>query len=122
MEKAIEEGEIQGVVDLYLVKDFKELSILYEPVWALGTGQTPRPEEVEEVVKIIYKALQNLYQLDKQKKIRIVYAGSVTPSNVEKYIKIPGINGVAVGTASLQAEIMAEIIHKVENVVKRQTF
>ena len=122
MEKAIEEGEIQGVVDLYLVKDFKELIILYEPVWALGTGQTPRPEEVEEVVKIIYKALQNLYQLDKQKKIRIVYAGSVAPSNVEKYIKIPGINGVAVGTASLQAEIMAEIIHKVENVAKRQTF
>lgn len=96
-----------------------DMVVLYEPVWALGTGRTPRTDEVEEVMCFVKETLAGLYGPDRsagQAAVRAVYAGSVCPENAAAYAALPHVDGVAVGTASLCAQKLAAIIHAVDRV------
>jgi triosephosphate isomerase len=75
------------------------LVIAYEPVWAIGTGQQPGPEEVVAVHKTIRKTLGEIGET-----VRIIYGGSVTPSNAGEFLREDEIDGVLVGSASLNAD------------------
>lgn len=75
------------------------LVIAYEPVWAIGTGQQPAPEDVVVVHQLIRKVLGEVGQT-----VRVLYGGSVTPSNAEAILKEDEVDGVLVGSASLNAE------------------
>jgi triosephosphate isomerase len=78
------------------------LVIAYEPVWAIGTGLTPTPKDVAEVHAMIRK---HLVSLDKSAGpgIRILYGGSVKPSNAKELMAVANVNGALVGGASLKA-------------------
>lgn len=89
-----------------------EMIVLYEPVWALGTGRTPRTDETEEVMCYVRECLEEL--VGDSARIRTVYAGSIRPENAAAYAELPHVDGVAVGTASLCAEKMAAIIRAVD--------
>jgi triosephosphate isomerase len=79
------------------------LVVAYEPVWAIGTGLTPTPADVAEVHGFIRQALSQRLG-GHGAKIRILYGGSVKPSNARELLGVPDVNGALVGGASLKAD------------------
>ena len=78
------------------------LVVAYEPVWAIGTGLTPTAGDIEQVHKFIRDTLTARFK-DEGARIRILYGGSVKPSNAEELMAVPNVNGALVGGASLKA-------------------
>jgi triosephosphate isomerase (TIM) len=79
-----------------------QLVIAYEPVWAIGTGRVPTSAEVRDVHAAIRNALIARFG-DAGEAVRILYGGSVKPSNAAELLAIPNVNGALVGGASLKA-------------------
>jgi triosephosphate isomerase len=79
------------------------LVIAYEPVWAIGTGLTPTPADVAEVHASIRKSLRARFG-EEGGNIRILYGGSVKPSNARELLNIQDVNGGLIGGASLKAD------------------
>ncbi|MEG2213528.1 MAG: triose-phosphate isomerase, partial [Clostridiales bacterium] len=86
------------------------LIIAYEPVWAIGTGKTATPEDAETACAYIRGVVRELWG-DAAEQIRILYGGSVKPSNIGELMSCPDIDGVLVGGASLDLEKFMDIIH-----------
>jgi triosephosphate isomerase len=88
-----------------------ELIVAYEPIWAIGSGETPSPA----VIKDVYRFLRS-YLVDKYKDIGydipLLYGGSATPDNADKYLAEENINGFLVGGASLKADVFLELGRK----------
>jgi triosephosphate isomerase len=80
-----------------------DIVIAYEPVWAIGTGRTPTPEQVAEVHAAIRAELARALGKAEGAKVRILYGGSVKPSNAGELMALPNVNGALVGGASLVA-------------------
>jgi triosephosphate isomerase len=78
------------------------LVVAYEPVWAIGTGLTPTPKDVEEVHAFIRKKLTERLK-GEGAAVRILYGGSVKPGNAAELMAVPHVNGALVGGASLKA-------------------
>jgi triosephosphate isomerase len=78
------------------------LVVAYEPVWAIGTGLTPTPQDVEQVHRFIRDSLVNRFK-GEGAKLRILYGGSVKPSNAAELMAVANVNGALVGGASLKA-------------------
>ncbi len=76
--------------------------IAYEPVWAIGTGHTPTVEQVEEVHAHIRRELEDIVGAQAPA-VRILYGGSVKPSNAAELMAVENVNGALVGGASLKA-------------------
>ncbi len=76
--------------------------IAYEPVWAIGTGRTPSTADVAEVHALIRKELSGLLG-ESAGAMRILYGGSVKPSNAKELMAVPNVDGALVGGASLKA-------------------
>jgi triosephosphate isomerase len=79
------------------------LIVAYEPVWAIGSGVTPTPVDVAQVHQFIREQLSERYGAAGQG-IRILYGGSVKPSNAGELLSVENVNGALVGGASLKAE------------------
>jgi triosephosphate isomerase len=79
-----------------------KLVVAYEPVWAIGTGLTPTPADVAEVHGFIRERLVARYGAEGQA-TRILYGGSVKPSNAAELLRVDNVNGALVGGASLKA-------------------
>ncbi len=78
--------------------------IAYEPVWAIGTGKTPTPQEVEEVHAAIRGVLTKKLGKSEADKMRILYGGSVKPSNAKEMLSLEDVDGALIGGASLKAD------------------
>src|SRR5947207_333575 len=78
------------------------LVVAYEPVWAIGTGRTPTPADIEQVHRFIRDRLSQRFN-GEGGRIRILYGGSVKPSNAAELMAVPNVNGALVGGASLKA-------------------
>ncbi len=89
--------------------DVAELVVAYEPVWAIGTGKFAKPDEVSPVVAAIRQTIEELYGEDGAAGLRVLYGGSVNPDNCAAYLKLPGVDGLLVGGASLNYEEFAQI-------------
>jgi triosephosphate isomerase (TIM) len=81
----------------------QNLVVAYEPVWAIGTGVTPTPADVAEVHDVIRKRLTDRYGAAGEG-MRILYGGSVKPSNAKELMAVANVDGALVGGASLKAE------------------
>ncbi len=77
--------------------------IAYEPVWAIGTGLTPTPSDVAELHGFIRESLAQRLGPEEASKIRILYGGSVKPSNARELLAVGNVDGALVGGASLKA-------------------
>ena len=78
------------------------LVVAYEPVWAIGTGLTPTVEDVEQVHRFVRETLTHRFKVEGER-IRILYGGSVKPSNAAELLGVANVNGALVGGASLKA-------------------
>ncbi len=86
------------------------LVIAYEPVWAIGTGRNATPAQAQEVHAYIRRRLAELYDPAVAGRLRIVYGGSVKPSNAADLLAQPDVDGALVGGACLVAEDFLAII------------
>jgi triosephosphate isomerase len=78
------------------------LVVAYEPVWAIGTGLTPTAGDVEQIHKFIRDILVGRFN-GEGARIRILYGGSVKPSNARELMAVANVNGALIGGASLKA-------------------
>ena len=101
------------------VEDLENLTIAYEPIWAIGTGKTCSSEDAEIMCKEIRNIINEKYGEISQQ-IRILYGGSVKPSNAGEILSKENIDGVLVGGASLKASDFIEIIKAGENLWNQQ--
>jgi triosephosphate isomerase len=84
-------------------------SIAYEPVWAIGTGNTPTPDEINDIHKFIKDVVQSL---SKNSTVpNVLYGGSVNDANAESFFKKDNVDGALIGGASLQGESFANIVN-----------
>ena len=90
--------------------DHRNCVIAYEPVWAIGTGDTPTLADIAKVHGYIRKRLIALLGDDTGAKVRILYGGSVKPSNAKELMGVENVNGALVGGASLKAKDFMGII------------
>lgn len=96
------------------VKNIEKVTIAYEPIWAIGTGKTCSSEDAEKMCREIRNIIDEKYG-EVSQKIRILYGGSVKPSNAGEILSMENIDGVLVGGASLKANDFIEIIKAGEN-------
>jgi triosephosphate isomerase (TIM) len=85
------------------------LVVAYEPVWAIGTGRTPTLTEIEEVHSFLRGRLRGLIG-DEAEGVRLLYGGSVKPSNAAEIFEVPNVDGALVGGASLKAADFGAIV------------
>jgi triosephosphate isomerase len=97
-------GICGGQLEKSLPADSKadNLVVAYEPVWAIGTGLTPTAQDVEQVHKFIRDLLVQRFE-EQGARMRILYGGSVKPSNAGELMAVANVNGALVGGASLKA-------------------
>lgn len=91
------------------VEKIEKVTIAYEPIWAIGTGKTCSSEDAEKMCREIRNIIDEKYGEISQK-TRILYGGSVKPSNAGEILSKENIDGVLVGGASLKASDFIEII------------
>lgn len=113
-----EADQWQNVLETQLVeglagfgdKELADITLAYEPVWAIGTGKTASPAQAEEAHQWIRKVLATKFSQAASEKIRIQYGGSVKPENAKELLSKPDIDGALVGGASLDARGFTAII------------
>lgn len=88
----------------------KEIVVAYEPVWAIGTGEVATDEDAQEMCFEIRAALEKIYSNEIGQKIRILYGGSVKPSNIAGLMEQADIDGALVGGASLDPDEFIKIV------------
>jgi len=83
--------------------------LAYEPVWAIGTGETATPSDAGSAHGILRDVMTEILGGDRASEVPILYGGSVNSSNVSDLLDVPNVNGVLVGNASLDASSFAAI-------------
>lgn len=91
-------------------EDTQNTVIAYEPIWAIGTGETATPDQAQEMHKMIRQELAELYSDKVADSVRILYGGSMKPHNAEELLAQPDVDGGLIGGASLKADSFTEII------------
>jgi len=115
--KQILEQQVHCGLEGVSPKDFTEIVIAYEPVWAIGTGRTATPEQAQQTHAFIRSIVGGLANTDVANKIRIQYGGSVNPKNTKVLMCEVDIDGALVGSASLDPRSFAQIIRCTEAVL-----
>lgn len=108
--KEIVETQLRSALDGLAISDPQHLTIAYEPVWAIGTGNLPSIDGIKEIHSFIRHILSEI-GLTESKDIRILYGGSVNVGNIKQLLVPVEVNGVLVGGASLNADSFIEIIN-----------
>ena len=90
--------------------ELKNIIIAYEPVWAIGTGETATPEQANEVCKIIRDLIARLYGKDEADRFIIQYGGSMNDANAAELLAQYDVDGGLIGGASLKADKFAAIV------------
>ena len=103
------EGQIEGALKDITAEQVAGLIIAYEPIWAIGTGETATSEQAEEVCGIIRKKVAALYDDATAEAVHIQYGGSVKPSNSNEILSMPNIDGGLIGGASLKVADFATL-------------
>ena len=104
LERQLKEG-LKGITE----GQMKGIAIAYEPIWAIGTGNTATPKQAEQMHKFIRAVIESLYGKTVSKAMKILYGGSVTSENAPALFREKDIDGALVGGASLDVKKFASI-------------
>jgi triosephosphate isomerase (TIM) len=107
--EAVISDQLQAVVDLCGVAAFESAVVAYEPVWAIGTGQTASPEQAQEIHAFIRGEISR-GDATIAGLLSILYGGSVKPANAAELFSRPDIDGGLIGGASLVAQDFLDIV------------
>ncbi len=89
---------------------WRQIVLAYEPVWAIGTGETATPEQAQEMHAFIRKTIGEAYDHELAEKVTILYGGSVKPGNAAEIFAKPDVDGGLIGGASLKCDDFLAIV------------
>ena len=104
-------AQVRGGLVNVSTEQLLNVVIAYEPIWAIGTGDTATAADAQAMHAAIRATLVELYGDEAAQTVRIQYGGSVKPDNVDELMSQPDIDGALVGGASLKADSFLRIIH-----------
>ena len=106
----IVESQLKNALFSLDASAWSKIILAYEPVWAIGTGETASPEQAQEMHAFIRKTITNAYDAGIANNVSILYGGSVKPNNAVEIFSKPDVDGGLIGGASLVADDFIEII------------
>ncbi|WP_417860144.1 triose-phosphate isomerase [Winogradskyella sediminis] len=109
--EAVVESQIKNALFHLEADAFKNIVLAYEPVWAIGTGETASPEQAQDMHAFIRKTLADKYGNDVAESVSILYGGSVKPNNAKEIFGKPDVDGGLIGGAALKAEDFYAIVN-----------
>ncbi|WP_418509326.1 triose-phosphate isomerase [Corallibacter sp.] len=110
-QEAIVASQIKNALFHLDAAAFQNIVLAYEPVWAIGTGETASPEQAQEMHAFIRKTLADTYGESIANGVSILYGGSVKPNNAKEIFSKPDVDGGLIGGASLKAEDFYAIVN-----------
>jgi triosephosphate isomerase (TIM) len=110
-------GQVGRVVDELEDAGGESVVFAYEPIWAIGTGDTATPEDAQDAIAKIRDLLRETQGDDFAASVRVLYGGSVKPENSAEIMAQEDIDGALVGGASLEVESFVELIGAAQNTV-----
>jgi triosephosphate isomerase len=115
--ESLEEREAERTFDVLASQtdglgalDPDRLVVAYEPVWAIGTGKTATPDQAQEAHAFVRSCLERAFSPEAAASIRILYGGSLKPSNAHELLALPDVDGGLIGGASLDVDSFSAII------------
>ena len=95
------------------VASWENVVLAYEPVWAIGTGETASPEQAQEMHEFIRETVRKSFGSDVAEDVAILYGGSVKPENAKEIFSKPDVDGGLIGGAALKADDFVAIINAI---------
>lgn len=92
---------------------WENIVLAYEPVWAIGTGETASPEQAQEMHSFIRETIRKGFGSDVAEDVSILYGGSVKPDNAKEIFSKPDVDGGLIGGAALKADDFAAIVNAI---------
>ena len=92
-------------------KDWSSIVLAYEPVWAIGTGETASPEQAQDMHKFVRNLIAEEYSDEVAQNVSILYGVSVKPNNAKEIFSQPDVDGGLIGGAALDAVSFMQIVH-----------
>ncbi len=114
--KAVVEKQVLEVLENIDADNSDSFVVAYEPVWAIGTGETATPDQAQEMHQFIRSLISDQWGEANAEKIRILYGGSMKPANAEELLSQEDVDGGLIGGASLKADSFSEIIDIAESI------
>jgi len=108
------DAQLAAALDGVSREEMTRLTIAYEPVWAIGTGETATPAQAQQAIADIRRKLAERFGGEIAAKTRLLYGGSVKPENAADLLCQPDVDGALVGGASLDPQAFARIAQAVE--------
>jgi triosephosphate isomerase len=105
--------QVQEGLERVAEERLAEVTIAYEPIWAIGTGKVATPDQAQEAIAFV-RALVAARSKDAAEQVRVLYGGSVKPDNAAEILEQPDIDGALVGGASLDPDSFARIVAAAE--------
>tara|TARA_R110002049_G_scaffold158121_1_gene323049 strand:- start:2451 stop:3209 length:759 start_codon:yes stop_codon:yes gene_type:complete len=110
---AVVESQLKNALFHLEAKDWKSIVLAYEPVWAIGTGETASPEQAQEMHAFIRSIIEKKYDKKVADNVSILYGGSVKPANAEEIFSKPDVDGGLIGGAALNVKDFTGIINAI---------
>jgi triosephosphate isomerase len=101
--------QVQEGLERLTREQIAEVTIAYEPIWAIGTGKVATPEQAQDAIAFV-RALVGDKAPDAAEVVRVLYGGSVNADNAAELLALPDIDGALVGGGSLEADTFAQIV------------
>jgi triosephosphate isomerase len=110
---AVVESQLKNGLFHIAAQDWKHIILAYEPVWAIGTGETATAEQAQEMHAFIRSIIEKEYAKEVADAVSILYGGSVKPSNAEEIFSKPDVDGGLIGGAALNIADFTGIINAI---------
>jgi triosephosphate isomerase len=109
-EKEVVRTQLEGCLQGLTEHDMAKVVIAYEPVWAIGTGETATPQQAQEMHAYIREILGNIFDAELAEQVQILYGGSMNAGNAHELLSCPDVDGGLIGGASLKADQFLSIV------------
>lgn len=108
-------GQVEAALKGLSADQVREMVLAYEPIWAIGTGETASADQANATVQVVRQTVADLYDEDTAETVRIQYGGSVKPHNIDEFLETSDIDGALVGGASLEADSFLQLLEAANN-------
>ena len=111
---SVVESQLKNALFSLDASSWKHIVLAYEPVWAIGTGETATPDQAQEMHAFIRELVAERYLSDVSEEVSILYGGSVKPGNAEEIFSKNDVDGGLIGGAALNVDDFSAIIKAIQ--------